>query len=144
MEDKSILTSASYNTYENAVKHCYFNNTNNPPRPPAPAHRPQRYSFITPLGDNKPIVRVTYYYNPHPTLPNWYLIDLAIAGINNFTQCFEVLLCHEPYYDEELERVCEWGEFQVRGLNKYSKRYIRYAVDSMNKVIPRIFNLGDS
>jgi hypothetical protein len=142
MKDKSILTEASYNTYENVVKHFYFNRATVPcpPRPPAAPVRQQEYSFIMNLGDGKPIVRVIYHYNTHPTKPNWYIIDLAIAGITNGTHCFEVLLCDsEPYFDVDFKKDVERGNYFVREFNLASREYIPFAATVMEEVIPRIY-----
>jgi hypothetical protein len=140
MEDKSILTLASYNTYENAVKHLYFNKTVVPCPPAPPAHQQQEHSFIMRLGEDKPIVRVIYHYNAHPTKPNWYIIDLAIAGLTNNLHCFEVLLCNsEPYYDVDFKQDVEQGSFFVKAFNSDSHEYIPFAADVMEEVIPRIY-----
>jgi len=77
---------------------------------------PQVRSFILPLGEGEPILRITYCYDAHPTKRDWYIIDIAIIGLTNKHQCYEVLLYagEEPYYDEEADCCFERRQFWVK------------------------------
>jgi hypothetical protein len=149
MKDKSILTMRSYNVHENAVTHFYVSGKTAIPHSPvpvpvpAPAHQPERYSFIMPLGDSKIIIRVTYFYSTHPTMENWYIIDLAISGLTEDHRCFEALLYYgEPYYDVEFKKDLVCGDFFVRGRNSRDQDFADVAVHTMDEIIPKIFEVN--